>query len=99
DHACPRPLPPPPPDHTQLDRDTVAALLRLTVTCPGTYLPTSDPHTKPPADWSRTPIARDLRLLPHPTTAGIPQPYTAGRHTLHLDPELGIVRTPVTPRH
>ncbi|WP_432063420.1 CRISPR-associated helicase Cas3' [Streptomyces sp. S1] len=96
DPACTRPLPTPPPDHNQLDRDTVAALVRLTVTCPGTYLPTSDPHTKPPANWARTPIARDLRLLPHPTTAGIPKPYTADSHTLHLDPELGIIRTPAT---
>ncbi|MFJ6889996.1 CRISPR-associated helicase Cas3' [Streptomyces californicus] len=98
DAACTRPLPTPPPGHDRLDRHTVAALVRLTVACPSTYLPADDPHTKPPANWSHTPIARDLRLLPHPTTAGTPQPYTASSHTLYLHPELGIVRTPVTPR-
>ncbi|WP_424892223.1 CRISPR-associated helicase Cas3' [Streptomyces sp. XH2] len=93
DAACTQPLPLPAPGRKRLDRETVAALIRLSVQAPADYLPPSTPGTDAPVQWQTTPAARDLRLLPHPLTSqGSVQPCTAGRHTLRLDPLLGLVR-------
>ncbi|GAA3085203.1 hypothetical protein GCM10020000_84650 [Streptomyces olivoverticillatus] len=71
----------------------MAALIRLTVQAPSDYLPNATTGTVPPEEWTRTPAARDLRLLPHPVSAnGTVQPFNTGSHTLHLDPRLGLVR-------
>lgn len=93
DAQCTSELPLPAPGRKQLGRDTVASLVRLTVQAPADYLPQDIPGTDPPEVWRRTPIAGDLRLLPHPLTSdGRVQAVATGRHMLRLDPLLGLVR-------
>ncbi|HEY8985521.1 MAG TPA: CRISPR-associated helicase Cas3', partial [Streptomyces sp.] len=83
----------PHPNGKRLPRTTVTHLLRLSLTAPTHYLPTT-PDTLPPTSWKHTPAARELRLLPHPVTPdGQIHPLHTGRHTLRLDPVLGLVRT------
>lgn len=91
--GCTEPLPMPSPGRNQLDRDTVACLIRLTVQAPSRYLPHDDPETHTPREWAKTPAASELRLLPHPVSGvGTPGVYSNGRHALRLDPQLGLVR-------
>ncbi|WP_331731457.1 CRISPR-associated helicase Cas3' [Streptomyces sp. NBC_00073] len=95
DPQCTRPLPVPAPGHKRLSRAQVADLARLSVPAPGTYLPKA-PDTAVPATWNKTPLARELRLLPHHVLPdGRIQGYRTERHILRLDPVLGLVRTAV----
>ncbi|PJM98509.1 hypothetical protein CG740_35265 [Streptomyces sp. CB01201] len=94
DPACTNALPMPARGNKWLDRDTVAALMRLTVQAPASYFPDTAAETRAPEEWSRTPVAAELRLLPHGVTAeGAVDGYDTGGHTLDLDSELGLVRT------
>ncbi|WP_406220617.1 CRISPR-associated helicase Cas3' [Streptomyces decoyicus] len=93
DPACSHPLPLPAAGHKRLDRETVADLVRLTLQAPASYLPHQAEETYAPREWKRTPMARDLRLLPHPVTDQREiRPFHCGGHTLRLDPDLGLVR-------
>ncbi|MBM7167509.1 hypothetical protein JQK87_03580 [Streptomyces sp. G44] len=93
DLQCSRPLPMPAPGHKRLTREQVADLARLSIPSPATYLPDGS-DTAPPAEWNKTPLARELRLLPHRV---LPDGHTQGwqteRHILRLDPVLGLVRS------
>ncbi|WP_371551298.1 hypothetical protein OG266_38100 [Streptomyces sp. NBC_00554] len=89
DAARTEPLPMPAPDRKQLDRATVAHLIRVTVQAPSRYLT----HDAGPAGVVQNPSAAELRLLPHPVSRnGDAGPYVTGRHTFCLGPRLGLVR-------
>ncbi|MEW1675347.1 CRISPR-associated helicase Cas3' [Streptomyces noursei] len=93
DRNCTHPLPMPEPGHKRLAREAVAGLVRLTVQAPASYLPAPDEDTRVPSEWQHTPIAQDLRLLPHTVDSqGTIHPFHHGRHTLELDATLGLVR-------
>ncbi|MDJ0346828.1 CRISPR-associated helicase Cas3' [Streptomyces sp. H10-C2] len=95
DPQCTSELPIPASGHMRLTRGQVADLARLSVPAPGAYLP-ERPDTAAPTEWNKTPLARELRLLPHRVLSGGGiQGYRTERHTLRLDPVLGLVRTPV----
>ncbi|OIK08253.1 CRISPR-associated helicase/endonuclease Cas3 [Streptomyces monashensis] len=94
DPQCTQELPMPAPGHKRLTRDQVADLARLSVPAPCIYL-SEGPDTAPPHQWNKTPLARELRLLPHRVTSdGQIQGHRTERHILRLDPVLGLVRTP-----
>ncbi|GGP80111.1 CRISPR-associated helicase Cas3' [Streptomyces melanogenes] len=87
------PLPIPAPGQERLDRETVAALIRLTIQAPSTYLPADDTDTRTPPEWRTTPAASELRILPHPLDSnGAASAYRTATHTLRLDERLGLVR-------
>ncbi|GGY13229.1 CRISPR-associated helicase Cas3' [Streptomyces xanthochromogenes] len=95
DPSCTTELPMPAHGSKRLDRNSVADLIRLTVQAPARYLPDRAVETKAPQEWSTTPVAAELRLLPHCVTSdGAVHRYDAGGHILHLDAQLGLVRTP-----
>ncbi|MFJ4678104.1 CRISPR-associated helicase Cas3' [Kitasatospora sp. NPDC088783] len=88
-----RPLPEP-ADGQQLDRATVEDLVRRSIQAPAHYLPFEDSNTHTPDAWADTPIACDLRLLPHHRT-GTPAKWkyqAPSGHTLHAHRAHGIVR-------
>ncbi|MFD8597512.1 CRISPR-associated helicase Cas3' [Kitasatospora sp. NPDC059646] len=88
-----RPLPEP-SGGQQLDRATVKDLVRRSIQAPAHYLPSDDSRTHTPEEWSSTPVARDLRLLPHRRT-GTPATWkyqAPTGHTLHAHRAYGLVR-------
>ncbi|MGV2920612.1 CRISPR-associated helicase Cas3' [Streptomyces alfalfae] len=87
------PLPMPATGHKRLNREQVADLARLSIPAPATYLPHAS-DTAPPTGWNKTPLARELRLLPHRVLPdGRIQGRRTERHILRLDPVLGLVRS------
>lgn len=93
DAVCSHELPVPEGDRERLDREQIRTLVRHSLPAPAHYLPAGDPDTHAPDEWRKTPTARELRLLPHTVHEdGTITPYTAGKRTLRLDDELGLVR-------
>ncbi|MFF2631166.1 CRISPR-associated helicase Cas3' [Kitasatospora griseola] len=88
-----RPLPEP-ADGQQLDRATVENLVRRSIQAPAHYLPFDDSDTHTPEGWADTPVACDLRLLPHRRT-GTPAKWkyqAPSGHTLQAHRAYGLVR-------
>ncbi|MFF8775121.1 CRISPR-associated helicase Cas3' [Kitasatospora sp. NPDC015120] len=94
DPACTETLPGPGDRTDSLTREVVAELVRRTIQAPADYLPASDTATHTPAPWKDTPVARDLRLLPHQLTGPARrwQYHAPTGHRLYVDPDRGLVR-------
>ncbi|MEU3466138.1 CRISPR-associated helicase Cas3' [Streptomyces sp. NPDC006733] len=74
------------------DVSTIRRLMNATIPINSQWLQGRTPNTNPPTTWTKVPALRDVILLPHTTTDDHIAPYHAGKRTIHLDPENGLMR-------
>ncbi|MEU2856564.1 CRISPR-associated helicase Cas3' [Streptomyces syringium] len=74
------------------DRRTIRKLMNATIPINSQWLTDRGPATNPPQAWSAIPGIRDLALLPRPVTRTTVSAYRAGRKTIILDPQNGLIR-------
>ncbi|MET7574932.1 helicase-related protein, partial [Streptomyces sp. NPDC005492] len=67
----------------------IRAILRHTLPVPAAWVADLRPEHRAPAAWHKHALLADLVLLPH--TAHSHEPARFGRHTLYVDPVLGLV--------